>query len=87
MISSLLPPRDIECPAITTATNANFSLQLIVELLLTGTKQVAPATIFDDSFKFIDDWLRREQTLLQLFFKMLSIVQTNLPCLPLRLKQ
>jgi len=49
-----LPPCNIECPAITTATNANFSLQLIVELLLTGTKQVAPAPILDDSFKFID---------------------------------
>ena len=37
-----------------TATNPNFSLQLIVELLSTGTKQIAPATIFDDSFKLIN---------------------------------
>ena len=51
MISSLLPPRDLEC---TTATNANFTLQLIVELLSTGIKQVAPTTIIDDSFKLID---------------------------------
>ena len=54
MISSLLLPRDLECPAITTATNANFTLQLTVELLWTETKQVAPATILDDSFKLID---------------------------------
>jgi hypothetical protein len=38
-ISSLLLPRDFECPAITTAMNANFSPQLIVELLSTGTPQ------------------------------------------------
>jgi len=54
MISSFLMPRDLECPANTTVTNANFSLQLIVELLLTGTKEVAPATILDNSFKLID---------------------------------
>jgi hypothetical protein len=53
-ISSLLLPRYFERPAITTAMNASFSLQLIVELLSTGTKQVAPATILDDSFKLID---------------------------------
>jgi hypothetical protein len=33
------------CPAITTATNGNFSLQLIVESFSTGATQVAPATI------------------------------------------
>ena len=54
MISSLLLPRDLECPAITTATNATFSLQLIVESFSSGAKQVAPATILDDSFKLID---------------------------------
>jgi hypothetical protein len=53
-ISSLLLLRDLERPAIMTATNVIFSLQLIVELLLTGTKQVAPITILDDSFKLID---------------------------------
>ena len=53
-ISSLLLLHDLERPAIMTATNVIFSLQFIVELLLTGTKQVAPATILDDSFKLID---------------------------------
>jgi hypothetical protein len=33
------------CPAITTATNGNFSLQLIVQSFSTGATQVAPATI------------------------------------------
>jgi hypothetical protein len=54
MTSSLLPPCDLERPAITTAMNANFSLQLIVEFLSKGTKQVDPATILDNSFKLID---------------------------------
>jgi hypothetical protein len=54
MISSLLLPHDSKHSAITTAKNANFSRQLIVESLSTGTKQVAPATILDDSFKLID---------------------------------
>jgi hypothetical protein len=53
-ISSLLLLRDLECPAIMTATNVIFSLQLIVELILTGTKQVAPSTILNNSFKLID---------------------------------
>jgi hypothetical protein len=44
----------IERPAIMTATNANFSLQLIVESFSTGSKQVAPATIHNYSFKLID---------------------------------
>ncbi len=52
--SSLLLLRDLKHPAIMTATNVIFSLQFIVELLLTGTKQVAPATILDNSFKLID---------------------------------
>jgi hypothetical protein len=42
-IAGLLLPHDFERTAITTTKNANFSLQLIVELLSTGTKQVAPA--------------------------------------------
>jgi hypothetical protein len=43
------------CPAITTATNGDYSLQLIVESFYTGANQVAPATtICDDSFKLID---------------------------------
>jgi hypothetical protein len=33
------------CPAIMTATNSNYSLQLIVESFSTGANQVAPATI------------------------------------------
>ncbi len=44
-----------ERPAITTATNGDFSLQLIVESLSTGTDhQITPATICNDSFKLID---------------------------------
>jgi hypothetical protein len=54
VISSLLLPRDFECPAIMTATNGNFSLQLIVKSFFTGAKQVASATICIDSFKLID---------------------------------
>jgi len=53
-ISSLLLPRDSTRPAITTATNATFSLQLIVELFSMGFKQVASATIHNDPFKLID---------------------------------
>jgi len=53
-ISSLLLPRASACPAITTATNATFSLQLIVELFSRGFKQVASATIINDPFKLID---------------------------------
>jgi hypothetical protein len=41
-------------PAISTATNGDYSLQLIVESFFTGANQVAPAmTICDDSFKMI----------------------------------
>ncbi len=54
MISSLLLPPVRDKPAVTTATNANFSLQLIVESFSTGAKQVALATICNDSFKLID---------------------------------
>jgi hypothetical protein len=43
-----------DTPAITTATNATFLLQLIIESFSTGAEQVAPATIRDDSFKLID---------------------------------
>jgi hypothetical protein len=53
-ISSLLLRHDSACPAITTASNAPFSLQLIVESFSTGAEQVAPATIHNDSFKLID---------------------------------
>jgi hypothetical protein len=53
-ISSLLLPHDSACPAITSASNAPFSLQLIVESFSTGAEQVAPATIHNDSFKLID---------------------------------
>jgi len=43
------------CPAIMTATNGDYSLQLIVETFSTGANQVAPATtICDNSFKLID---------------------------------
>jgi hypothetical protein len=40
-------------PAITTI-NANFSLQLIVELISTGAQQAASAIIHNDPFKLID---------------------------------
>jgi hypothetical protein len=54
-ISSLLLPHGFARPAITTAMNGDFSLQLIVESLSTGAHHlVAPATILDDSFKLID---------------------------------
>jgi hypothetical protein len=33
------------CPAITTATNGDYSLQLIIESFSTGATQVTPATI------------------------------------------
>ncbi len=33
------------CPAIMTATNGDYSLQLLVESFSTGANQVAPATI------------------------------------------
>jgi hypothetical protein len=35
------------------ATHANYSLQLVVESLFTGAKQVASATIPNESFKLI----------------------------------
>jgi hypothetical protein len=53
-MSSLLPPRNSARQAITTATNATFSLQLIDESISTGAKQVTPATICNDSFKLTD---------------------------------
>jgi hypothetical protein len=60
-ILSLLLPRDFARPAITTALNGDFSLQLIVESLSTGADhQDAPATILDDSFKLIDVFLASE---------------------------
>jgi hypothetical protein len=45
---------DFERQAIMTATNANFSLQLIVESFFTGAKNDASATIHNNSFKLID---------------------------------
>jgi hypothetical protein len=54
MISSLLLPRNFKHPEITTVMNANFSLQLILELFSTRAKQVATASICDNSFKLID---------------------------------
>jgi hypothetical protein len=60
-ILSLLLPRDFARPAIATALNGDFSLQLIVESLSTGADhQDAPATILDDSFKLIDVFLASE---------------------------
>jgi hypothetical protein len=49
----LLPVQDDS--AILIATNASYSLQLIVESFSTGAKQVAPATIRNHSFKLIDE--------------------------------
>ena len=69
MISSLLLPCNLECPAITTARNTNFSLQLIIELLLTGTKQVAPVTILDDFFKLIDALASEGAQFAQIFYQ------------------
>jgi hypothetical protein len=55
---------DFACPAITTATNVDYSLQLIVESFSTGANQVAPAmTICDDSFKLIDTLASEEAAL------------------------
>ena len=53
-ISSLLLHCDFARPAITTPTNSDFSLQLIVEPFSTGAEQVTPTTIRNDSFKLID---------------------------------
>jgi hypothetical protein len=44
-----------DAPAITTATNATFSLQLIVESFSTGAEQVAPTTSFQ-AFKLGFMW-------------------------------
>ncbi len=76
-------PRDLECPANTTVTNANFSLQLIVELLLTGTKEVAPATILDDSFKLIDVLASEGAMFAPYFFEDSFNRAKHLPSLPL----
>ena len=43
-----------DVPAIMMAIHADYSLQLIVESLFTGAKQVASATIPNKSFKLID---------------------------------
>ena len=53
-ISSLLMPRDSVRPEFSTATNATFSLWLIIESFSTIAKQVAPATICIDSFTLIN---------------------------------
>ena len=52
-ISSLLLPHNFTRPAITTATNDDFSLQLIVESFSTGAEQAASTTICDDTSKLI----------------------------------
>jgi hypothetical protein len=85
-ISSLLLPRDFERPSITTM-NANFSLQLIVKLLSTGTKQVTPATILDDSFKLIDVLALERVMFAPCIFEDAFNHANNLPSLPSRLKQ
>jgi hypothetical protein len=54
MASSLLLFCIKDAPAIMMATHANYSLQLIVESLFTGAKQVVSATIPNKSFKLID---------------------------------
>ena len=53
-ISSLLLPCNFALPAIMTATNDDFSLQLIVESFSTGAEQATSATILDDTSKLID---------------------------------
>jgi hypothetical protein len=78
MISSLLLLRDSARPAITTATNATFSLQLIVESFSTGAEQVTTAT----------NVLALEGAMIAPYiFEDTLIVQTNLLSLPLCLKQ
>jgi hypothetical protein len=54
MASSLLLFSVKDTPAIMMVTHANYSLQLIVESLFTGAKQVASATIPNESFKLIN---------------------------------
>jgi hypothetical protein len=54
MASSLLLFCVKDAPAIMMVTHADYSLQLIVESLFTGAKQVASATIPNESFKLID---------------------------------
>ncbi len=58
-ISGLLLPHNFELSAITTTQNVNFSLQLIVELLSTGTKQVAPV---NSKLHLIVVFIRRAST-------------------------
>ncbi len=54
MASSLLLICVKDAPAIMMVTHADYSLQLIGESLFTGAKQVASATIPNESFKLID---------------------------------
>jgi hypothetical protein len=54
MASSLLLFCVKDAPAIMMVTHADYSLQLIIESLFTGAKQVASATIPNKSFKLID---------------------------------
>jgi hypothetical protein len=60
-----------------TATNANFSLQLIVESFYTEAKQFAPATICNDSFNLIDALASEGALFAPYIFEMLSCMQTN----------
>ena len=76
-ISSLLLHCDFARPAITTPTNGDFSLQLIVEPFSTGAKQVTPTTIRDDSFNWFMYCLWREQYVPHIFLKTLSLILTN----------
>jgi hypothetical protein len=78
MIKSLLLLRDSARPAITTATNTTFSLQLIVESFSTGAEQVAPATIRNDSFKLIDTLASEGARFAQIFYQLGNLDSSQL---------
>jgi hypothetical protein len=78
MIKSLLLLRDSARPAITTATNTTFSLQLIVESFSTGAEQVAPATIRNDSFKLIDTLASEGARFAQIFYRLGNLDSSQL---------
>jgi hypothetical protein len=78
MISSLLLLHHSAHPAITTATNATFSLQLIVESFSTGAEQVAPATICNDSFKSIDTLASEGAQFVQIFYQLGNLDSSQL---------
>ncbi len=52
-----------------TATNGNFSLQLIVKSFSTRAKLVAPATILNNSFKLIDALASEGARFAQIFYR------------------